>query len=96
MKTKSIKAFIILLGLLLAGSIEAIGQTSERSRNFLTNNSISLNEIYISLAIIAGALLIYLVGKRFIKNEDVAKTPHKYTHHHNNNRHQRHIIRKTA
>lgn len=88
-KTKSIKAFLILVGLMLAVSFE-----SKAAGSYNFGNEIADSQgLIISSAIIGGSLLIYFLAKMFVKDDDeVVKRRPKYT----SNRHHRHIIKKTA
>lgn len=92
-KESKIKAFVILLGLLLTASFEASAGVLEKFENNI--GSKNLSEIYISIAIVGGSLLVYFVGKLFIK-EKVGLKRHNMHFKHSANRHHRHIIKKTA
>ncbi len=87
MKKTTFKAFIILIGLLLAGNLEA------KASNNLVKEIADSKGLVISAAIIFGILLVYFVGKIFIKEE---KEEPKYTRKVNSHRHHRHIVKKTA
>jgi predicted DNA repair protein MutK len=90
-KQQSIKAFVILVGLLLAGSFEANAQNS------LGKEIADSKGLIISAAIIFGILLVYFVGKVFIKEQkETTKPRSKYVHHRQNHNHHRHVVRKTA
>ena len=89
--TASTKAFAILVVLLLAGSFES------SASNNLGKEITDSKGLLISAAIVFGSLLVYFVGKVFIKDEkNVSKHRQKYVPHRHNHNHHRHIIRKTA
>jgi len=98
MKTKSIKAILLVFGLMLFNLNTASATIGEKFNQFVGSEFSNMQGIYIIAGIVVASLVVYIVVNHFNKEEEDKSIRHGASHHHrrhHQHHHQHRIIKKT-
>lgn len=96
MKTKSLKAILILVGLTLTNISQMNASVTEKFQKFIGNEFSSFQGLYIMAGVTISFLLVYILTNHFGKKENEKSNTGAVNYPINRRHHQRSVIKKTS
>lgn len=99
MKTRSLKAMLLLVGVMLLNLNTALAGVGDKFSKFVDSDKSNYQGLYIILGVVAASLVTYVIVNHYSKDEENVKRgtgAHHHHHHHRKHHHHHRVIKKTS